>query len=907
MKAYVDFLKVLALPSIVLCVGTVRGEIRGVDGATFDPPLVPTTNLAETAGVPIVNRVITEDATLTGIELAGVLYTNVQGPTNATTGGTDLYWPVNGTSPGSDVAAITGLTLAVSANKSPYTVMFADEAHANANEGFFLVELGGNDAGFNVYPLGSDGSRIGAWVLSITNTSQWGGNHVLYPHGYCLSLGKGGAATTCQSLGGVAFTLGDFAGGSGVLNHVMGLEIDNSAAGLDLVMAGLYKGPGQSVISLAGRAFQMQSATFSATSGDPITNDYDLVGIGGAASIAAPTNAYPFDGRNTSYLLYPQNGTPPSSTVDALLGFGMNGVRDIGYWDFMFAEPVTNANDGFFIIEEAYYFGPHFVYPLDANRRPISTYAIAALPSLSAWNRQDAPYLMNTLTWWYGSGNGTYEPWGTAGQGKSRPGGIIMPLAAFAGGTGGLTNVYGIRIWHTSWTLDPLVIGSYKARPALHPVYNVELDRVPTPTPGADHVSSTYRDPWTLTSITLDSGRYTDLEGPSKAVLATADWEYCVDDTNPPANAVEAALGLDSSGLMNANNCKWYFDTTVTNGFDGGFFVIVPPDNDFTVLPLGTDSNVIAGFSIAVDNSAHLPQIMEADMGILWTRKYGNPPSATVGRAMRGTSFTLDCFTNSVGEFLTNDVIGLQLTDSPSIDPLMAGIYRGPPAGPVPAPGVALPITAATFTPPVVGSAVYSNDAAVVSVASGESASYSIRAPSSVNVLVHRSSQTYYPVLGTNPDPDGVSAWTDGYTNALYGLSMDGVFNPCMSEFMFDKPVRRDSDGFFVIGRDQSFMVVRPLAADRTPISTYSVQTSYPMYVGSLGLNNFWRMHYDVSSLSASWMKGVMIRKSDFAGGSGDLGLIYGIRIEDASREYFDPAVVGEWFGAPEGTLIRLQ
>jgi len=53
-------------------------------------------------------------------------------------------------------------------------------------------------------------------------------------------------------------------------------------------------------------------------------------------------------------------------------------------------------------------------------------------------------------------------------------------------------------------------------------------------------------------------------------------------------------------------------------------------------------------------------------------------------------------------------------------------------------------------------------------------------------------------------------------------------------------------------------------------------------------------------------MRGTMIRRSDFIGGTGDLGLIYGIRIEDAGGE-FDPAVVGEWFGPPQGTLIRVQ
>ncbi|MDA3926100.1 MAG: hypothetical protein PF904_15500 [Kiritimatiellae bacterium] len=50
-----------------------------------------------------------------------------------------------------------------------------------------------------------------------------------------------------------------------------------------------------------------------------------------------------------------------------------------------------------------------------------------------------------------------------------------------------------------------------------------------------------------------------------------------------------------------------------------------------------------------------------------------------------------------------------------------------------------------------------------------------------------------------------------------------------------------------------------------------------------------------------------MIRKSDFAGGTGVLGNVYRVRIEDPSLEYFDPAVVGQWFNQIEGTLIMIQ
>ena len=56
----------------------------------------------------------------------------------------------------------------------------------------------------------------------------------------------------------------------------------------------------------------------------------------------------------------------------------------------------------------------HYVYPLDVNRQPISTYAIAALPGLSGYLRYDmSPFLLGSsiLIDWSGNGDG-----GTAGQ-----------------------------------------------------------------------------------------------------------------------------------------------------------------------------------------------------------------------------------------------------------------------------------------------------------------------------------------------------------------------------------------------------------------------------------------------------------------------------------------------------------
>jgi hypothetical protein len=112
---------------------------------------------------------------------------------------------------------------------------------------------------------------------------------------------------------------------------------------------------------------------------------------------------------------------------------------------------------------------------------------------------------------------------------------------------------------------------------------------------------------------------------------------------------------------------------------------------------------------------------------------------------------------------------------------------------------------------------------------------------------------------------------------------------------MFDRPVRQPDDGFFIIEHSgNDFIKVRPLDADRAPISTYSTRIDQNMY-GHVGT---WTM-----SIGGAAMRGTMVRRSDFMGGTGELGPIYGVRIEEPGGE-FDPAVVGQWFGPLDGTLI---
>jgi hypothetical protein len=479
-----------------------------------------------------------------------------------------------------------------------------------------------------------------------------------------------------------------------------------------------------------------------------------------------------------------------------------------------------------------------------------------------------------------------------SGDSLSRIGGVRMPLSAFAGGSGSLTNVHGIRVcaYPLKWDgkrLDPLVVGSYTAWNKPLPVYDIETDPMPTPTPNANLLGGYIRHDWSLTSITLESGRYTDVEGPASATGVGNDYWYPIDGTDPGSGAA-AVLGLDGSGLVNDDAVSYFFDTTITNGFDGGFFVFESGGEDsYSFEPIGVDSNIISGYTVVIDKDRDMFRKVENHMGIQCVMRRAN--GETHNRDHYGAAFTLDCFTNGSGESLTNDVIGLKIkyNVSGNADILMVGMYKGP-VDP-PESGIASPITAATFDPLPKGS-TYTNDVDIASVQSIYSESDSVSGPSSVAVLRHGSQSTYYPVGGTNP-----GAGTTGYTNAILGLSINGFLQSVITEHMFDRPVRQPDDGFFIIEHSgNDFIKVRPLDADRAPISTYSTRIDQNMY-GHVGT---WTM-----SIGGAAMRGTMVRRSDFMGGTGELGPIYGVRIEEPGGE-FDPAVVGQWFGPLDGTLI---
>ena len=897
MKLYGVIIKGCLLSASVFCCGSLHGAVRPISGALFDPPLVPTINKPDLGSASVANRLIVEDASMVAVEIDGFLYSDIEGPTNGVSSAissSNLYSPLLGSPPADFNEAVTGLTLDGAFNFRTGRVMFASSVTTETDGGFFTADYKGEDDIY-IYPLDSSGTRIGTWSIHLVPEDYSTGS-ILEPHGSQIRVINISGGTGNSELQGAAFELSDFTGGSGVLNNVQGLEFVDESPSYDLIVAGIYRGPARSMLYSAGRAVVMRGATFDAPITDPMTNDFALTGFAEAESITGPSQLYQFDARTDGAVIWPQNGVQPTRT-NSLMGLDINGVNSLEYWDFMFDDPVTNAADGFFIVEHRESPDAALVFPLDADRRPISTYAIGLIPNYFQW----APALINWKNvLWSGPAEDYYN------DDKGQIGGVLMPLSVFVGGTGGLTEVHGIRICSVksgvgSKVIDPLVVGSYTASRQPRIVCNVETDPMPTPNVKADRVSTDLHDnDWTLTSITLDTGRYTDLEGPSvvKNLPSAYWWPY---EGTPPASAAEAALGLDGAGLVNSENTEWYFDTTVTNGFDGGFFAFeAGADDSYLFQPLGVDSNVIAGYSVRIAKETYniAPQNF---LGISWWYQASSTGTQKHSRQLYGAAFGLNCFTNGVGESLTNDVIGLKLQYiTANADIIMAGLYKGP--NDPSESGVSLPITASTLTPPLVGSGPYSNDAAVVSIQSDESVSSRIIAPSDVAVYRHRSEGVFFPYNGTNPDPTPGAPYTEGYTNALNGLNINGVVQTYDSEYMFENPVRNPDEGFFFIeSMGDDLVVIRPLDVNRNPVSTYTVWINQDM-MGTIG--GEWNINFNGSAYN--YPKGTMIRLSDFAGGTGELGDVYGIRIEDVDGTV-DPMVVGQFFGPPDGTMILIK
>jgi len=128
----------------------------------------------------------------------------------------------------------------------------------------------------------------------------------------------------------------------------------------------------------------------------------------------------------------------------------MNGVLATGYYlEFMFSSPVEDPSDRIFIIEDITFDkDPITVRPLDANRFPISTHSIEI--GSGDWGASLTP---NTMT---------YNAFGGTQTGRS-VGGVTFGISDFAGGTGTVNKVWGVRIEDPDGTVDVMMVGRTRA------------------------------------------------------------------------------------------------------------------------------------------------------------------------------------------------------------------------------------------------------------------------------------------------------------------------------------------------------------------------------------------------------------------------------------------------------------
>ena len=408
-----------------------------------------------------------------------------------------------------------------------------------------------------------------------------------------------------------------------------------------------------------------------------------------------------------------------------------------------------------------------------------------------------------------------------------------------------------------------------------------------------------------LKSITLPSGRYTNLEGPVYAVTAGTSY-YRTPGTAFVANRAGALKGLNAGavGVELGDDDRVMFDSPVTNSSDSGFFIIDMDWGDTCVIcPLDASTNKIAGWALHINNSE-----FGAELATLRSVMYSGGGSTQMGdyRAFTGVSFTRNDFTNGSPDVLTDDVHGLSIdgyVGGTRLDVSVVGIYRGPTVARVQ--GSASKMTGATFDK-IVDNPM-TNDFAVTGVSSVDTpVIYGISGAQTVyqHGPLYDSANIIYPAGGVSP-----GSGYAGATNSMAGLDVNGTSGAYIinSEFMFDKPLRNDKDGFFVIelqGNDT--ITILPLDSDRTPISTYSIEVAASDWGGDLA-NIEWTGHSYFIGKEFT-IAGIMMTLSDFAGGTGELaGKVHGIRIEDPNGG-LDVQVVGSFIGTPiQGTVILVR
>ncbi|MDA3926097.1 MAG: hypothetical protein PF904_15485 [Kiritimatiellae bacterium] len=412
-------------------------SIQKIKSATFGPMPRP-----DDSGV--YNHYITHDFDLNSITLESGLYIDVEGPTNAAVTGSNATWPVNGETVTMN-QALAGLRVNAITDASTAEVAFATTVTNGFPGGFFVLEANGDDYDIIVTPLDENSDPIGDWSLTLSSDTLWGDN----------LTGEGATALRVQlhihlvTVNGMAFTLDDFTGGSGVLTDVCGLRFVDSSPSFDPVMVGIYKRPTEDPLP-SGSAFPMTSATFNRTFPDnPITNDFAFIDISTATrswtSLVGASKAN-IHLPGADKLVYPENGSEPASRSAALEGLAVNGILGTGYYmELMFATPVTDQGDRIFIIEDSTMDNDQItIRPLDENRFPISTHSIEV--STGDWGGSLTPYTI------------TYQNWGGTRIGR-KVAGVLFGLSDFSGGTGTVDSVWGIRIENSDGDVDLMVVG----------------------------------------------------------------------------------------------------------------------------------------------------------------------------------------------------------------------------------------------------------------------------------------------------------------------------------------------------------------------------------------------------------------------------------------------------------------
>ena len=309
-----------------------------------------------------------------------------------------FFYPINGDDTVTTNDVLSGLHVSGVGNIATAEVLFATTMTSGFEGGFFLLEANGDDYNIVVRPLDANRNPIGTWSLTISSSTPWSGN----------LTGEADLAinirfnTASAKINGMAFTLDDFVGGSGVLTDVQGLQFVDSSPSFDPVMVGIYRGP-TDPLPAAGSASAMTGAVFNRAFPDnPITNDFAIAGVSsavrswGSVEGALKANIH-LEG--VAHKVYPENGAAPATLEIALEGLAVNGLLGTGYYmELMFAAPVTDPSDRIFIIEDCTMDNDRItVRPLDENRFPISTHSIEV--SSGDWGDSLTPYTITYQNW----------------------------------------------------------------------------------------------------------------------------------------------------------------------------------------------------------------------------------------------------------------------------------------------------------------------------------------------------------------------------------------------------------------------------------------------------------------------------------------------------------------------------